>query len=67
MGAVLVASGALWVCPDLVKWQADRIILLAGFGLLLGTIYVLRLLPAFVVRLVCWMLTDTLYRVPRGG
>ena len=63
MGAVLVASGVLWVCHDLLKWQADRIILLAGFGLLLGTIYVLRLLPAFVVRLVCWMLTHTLYRI----
>ena len=63
MGAVLVASGVLWVCHDLLKWQADRIILLAGFGLLLGIIYVLRLLPAFVVRLVCWMLTHTLYRI----
>jgi acyl-[acyl-carrier-protein]-phospholipid O-acyltransferase/long-chain-fatty-acid--[acyl-carrier-protein] ligase len=63
MGAVLVASGVLWVCHDLLTWQADRIILLAGLGLLLGTVYVLRLLPAFVVRLVCWMLTHTLYRI----
>jgi len=63
MGAVLVASGVLWVCHDLLTWQADRIILLAGLGLLLGTLYVLRLLPAFVVRLVCWMLTHTLYRI----
>src|SRR5215471_6095047 len=47
MGAVLVASGVLWVCHDLLKWQADHIISLAGLGLLLGTIYVLRLLPAF--------------------
>jgi acyl-[acyl-carrier-protein]-phospholipid O-acyltransferase/long-chain-fatty-acid--[acyl-carrier-protein] ligase len=63
MGAVLVASGVLWVCHDLLKLQADGIILLAGLGLLLGTVYVLRLLPAFVVRLVCWMLTHTLYRI----
>ena len=39
------------------------IILLVGLGLLLSTVYVLRLLPAFVVRLVCWMLTHTLYRI----
>jgi acyl-[acyl-carrier-protein]-phospholipid O-acyltransferase/long-chain-fatty-acid--[acyl-carrier-protein] ligase len=63
MGAVLVASGVLWVGYDLLKLPADGIIMLAGFGLLLGTIYVLRLLPAFVVRLVCWMLTHTLYRI----
>ncbi len=63
MGAALVASGVLWVCHDLLKLQADYIILLAGLGLLLGTVYVLRLLPAFVVRLVCWMLTHTLYRI----
>jgi acyl-[acyl-carrier-protein]-phospholipid O-acyltransferase/long-chain-fatty-acid--[acyl-carrier-protein] ligase len=61
MGAVLVASGVLWVCHDLLTLPANRIILLAGLGLLLGTVYVLRLLPAFVVRLVCWMLTHTLY------
>jgi acyl-[acyl-carrier-protein]-phospholipid O-acyltransferase / long-chain-fatty-acid--[acyl-carrier-protein] ligase len=63
MGAILVASGVLWACHDLLKFQADRIILLAGLGTLLGTVCVLRLLPAFVVRLVCWMLTHTLYRI----
>jgi acyl-[acyl-carrier-protein]-phospholipid O-acyltransferase / long-chain-fatty-acid--[acyl-carrier-protein] ligase len=63
MGAVLVASGVLWVCHDLLTWRADHIILLVGLGLLLSTVYVLRLLPAFVVRLVCWMLTHTLYRI----
>jgi len=63
MGAVLVASGVLWVCHDLLTLPADRIILLAGLGLLLSTVYVLRLLPAFVVRLICWMLTHTVYRI----
>jgi len=63
MGGVLVASGVLWVCRDLLAFQADRIILLAGLGTLLGTGYALRLLPAFLVRLVCWMLTHTLYRI----
>jgi acyl-[acyl-carrier-protein]-phospholipid O-acyltransferase / long-chain-fatty-acid--[acyl-carrier-protein] ligase len=63
MGAVLVASGVLWVCHDLLTWRADHIILLVGLWLLLSTVYVLRLLPAFVVRLVSWMLTHTLYRI----
>src|SRR5262249_13266545 len=63
MGAVLVASGVLWVCHDLLKWQANGIILLAGLGLLLGTLYMLRLLPAFVIRLVCCILTHPLYRL----
>lgn len=63
MGAILAASGILWGLCDLLQLQADRIMMLAGAGTLLGTVYVLRLLPVFCVRLVCWMLTHTLYRI----
>jgi hypothetical protein len=54
MAPCLMASGVLWACHDLLTLQVDRNILRAGPGLLLNTVYVLRLLPACVVRLVCW-------------
>jgi acyl-[acyl-carrier-protein]-phospholipid O-acyltransferase/long-chain-fatty-acid--[acyl-carrier-protein] ligase len=63
MAAILVASGVLWALRDLLAFQADRIILLAGLVTLLGTGYALRLLPAVLLRLVCWMLTHSLYRI----
>jgi acyl-[acyl-carrier-protein]-phospholipid O-acyltransferase/long-chain-fatty-acid--[acyl-carrier-protein] ligase len=62
-GGILLASGVLWVCQHFFQLQAGRMILLFGLGTLLGTVYVLRLLPDFLVRLVLWMLTQTLYRI----
>jgi acyl-[acyl-carrier-protein]-phospholipid O-acyltransferase/long-chain-fatty-acid--[acyl-carrier-protein] ligase len=53
----------LWVSQSLLHLAADRLLLYFGLGTLLGTVYVLRLLPEFLVRLVLWMLTHTLYRI----
>jgi acyl-[acyl-carrier-protein]-phospholipid O-acyltransferase/long-chain-fatty-acid--[acyl-carrier-protein] ligase len=60
---ILLASGILWLCQSVLHLAADRLILLFGLGTLLGTVYVLRLLPDFLVRLVLWMVTHTLYRI----
>ena len=60
---ILLASGILWVCQSVLRLPADRLLLFFGLGTLLGTVYVLRLLPDFLVRLVLWMLTHTLYRI----
>jgi acyl-[acyl-carrier-protein]-phospholipid O-acyltransferase/long-chain-fatty-acid--[acyl-carrier-protein] ligase len=60
---ILLASGVLWVSQSLLHLSADRLLLYSGLGTLLGTAYVLRLLPEFLVRLVLWMLTHTLYRI----
>ena len=63
MSGVLLAAGVLWVCHDLLQLPADRIILVFGGVTLLSTVYVLRLLPDFLVRFVLWMLTHTVYRI----
>jgi acyl-[acyl-carrier-protein]-phospholipid O-acyltransferase/long-chain-fatty-acid--[acyl-carrier-protein] ligase len=60
---ILLASGALWVCQEFLQISADRIILTFGLGTLLGTVYILRLLPDFLVRFLLWLLTHTLYRI----
>jgi acyl-[acyl-carrier-protein]-phospholipid O-acyltransferase/long-chain-fatty-acid--[acyl-carrier-protein] ligase len=60
---ILLACGTLWVCQDLLRMSADRIILAFGIGTLFGTVYILRLLPDFLVRLLLWLLTHTLYRM----
>ncbi|MBM3226691.1 MAG: MFS transporter, partial [Candidatus Tectomicrobia bacterium] len=63
MAAVLGAAGLLWVSRDLLQWPVDRLILWTGVVTLLSTGYVLYLVPAFLMRLLCWMLTHTLYRI----
>ncbi|MGE3539569.1 MAG: MFS transporter [Candidatus Tectimicrobiota bacterium] len=75
MAAVLGASGLFWLGRGPAQLAADRLLLLLGLGIVGGTFYVLRLLPAFLVRLVCWLLTHSLYRIrilgeayiPRSG
>jgi len=60
---ILLASGALWLLRDHLHFQADRIVLLFGLFTLLATVYILRLLPDFLIRFCLWLLTHTLYRI----
>lgn len=63
MSGVLLASATLWFCHNLLQIPADQIILMFGLVTLLSTVYVLRLLPDFLVRFLLWMLTHTVYRI----
>jgi acyl-[acyl-carrier-protein]-phospholipid O-acyltransferase/long-chain-fatty-acid--[acyl-carrier-protein] ligase len=63
LSAILLAAVALWLGHTWLGLQARQMIALAGLSTCLATLYVLYLLPAFVIRLVCWMLTHTLYRI----
>jgi acyl-[acyl-carrier-protein]-phospholipid O-acyltransferase/long-chain-fatty-acid--[acyl-carrier-protein] ligase len=60
---ILLASAVLALCHDLLDLSANTIVLLVGGGTLLGTVYILRLLPDFLLRLLLWLLTHTLYRI----
>lgn len=60
---ILLASGAFWLCSSVLQLAADRVVLLFGCLTLLATVYVLRLLPDFLVRFLVWMLTHTVYRI----
>ena len=63
MAGILLASGVLWLLHDVLRLSADRILLASGLFTLVGTVYLLRLLPDFLVRFTLWLLTHTIYRV----
>ena len=62
-GGILLASGVLWFFRDLLHIQADRIIQIFGFFTFIVTAYIVRVLPGFFVRLILWMLANSLYRI----
>lgn len=64
---VLLASGALWLLSDWLLLPVDRIILLFGLFTLAATVYLLKILPDFLIRFTLWMLTHTIYRIRIKG
>jgi len=60
---ILIASGVLWTFHDKLNVSPDKLILLTGVLTLLVTIYIVTIIPEFLVRFVLWMLTHTFYRV----
>ncbi len=62
-GGILLASAVLWALRDLLQIQPDRIILILGLFTLLGTLYILSILPDFLIRFSLWLFTHTLYRI----
>ncbi|MBI2875837.1 MAG: MFS transporter [Candidatus Tectomicrobia bacterium] len=62
-GGILLASGALWALHDRLQVPADGIILAAGIFTLGGTVYLLAILPDFLIRFSLWMLTHSIYRI----
>ncbi len=66
-GGILLASAVLWALRDLLQIQPDRIILILGLFTLLATLYILSILPDFLIRFSLWMFTHTLYRIRIEG
>ena len=62
-GAILLASLLSWVLRDVLDTPPDRIILICGIFTLLSTVYVLKVLPDFLIRFVLWLFTHTVYKV----
>ncbi|MBI4479344.1 MAG: MFS transporter [Acidobacteria bacterium] len=62
VGAFL-AAGADYLLTSMLTISPPVIFLIAAAITLAGTIYVVRLLPDSLLRLLLWMLTNTLYRV----
>jgi acyl-[acyl-carrier-protein]-phospholipid O-acyltransferase/long-chain-fatty-acid--[acyl-carrier-protein] ligase len=62
-GGILLASGALWTQRDLLGIPADWIILILGLLTLAATIYILTIMPDFLIRFTLWLLTHTIYRI----
>jgi acyl-[acyl-carrier-protein]-phospholipid O-acyltransferase/long-chain-fatty-acid--[acyl-carrier-protein] ligase len=65
--AIMLASAALWLTRDIAGLTPDRILLLFGFFTLAASVYVLSVVPEFLVRFCLWLLTHTLYRIKIVG
>jgi acyl-[acyl-carrier-protein]-phospholipid O-acyltransferase / long-chain-fatty-acid--[acyl-carrier-protein] ligase len=63
MIAIMAASGVPWLCRDVLGMTADRIILAFGVFTLVASVYVLSVVPEFLVRFSLWLLTHSLYRI----
>lgn len=64
---LLLASGVLSLLHDVLHVRPDRLILVFGIVTLLVTVYIVRLVPAFLVRFLFWAVTHILYRVQIFG
>lgn len=60
---ILLASAALWILSGLLQVPADRVILIFGCVTIGGTIYLLTILPDFLIRFTLWLLTHSIYRI----
>jgi acyl-[acyl-carrier-protein]-phospholipid O-acyltransferase/long-chain-fatty-acid--[acyl-carrier-protein] ligase len=60
---ILLASGMLWLLRDGLHAQADQIVLIVGLLTLVATVYILTLLPDFLIRFTLWMITHSIYRI----
>ncbi len=64
---VLIAAGLTWLLGGPLRLTPDQGVLVMGILSLLGTAYILNLLPDFFLRFVLWAVTNTLYRVKPVG
>ena len=63
MAAIVGASAVLWISRDVAGLSADRIVLVFGVLTVVASIYVLSVVPEFLVRFCLWLLTHTIYRI----
>ena len=67
MAAMLLAAGAFWLLRGVLKLEADTIVLSAGLFTLAATVYILAVLPDFLIRFTLWLVTHTIYRIRIAG
>jgi acyl-[acyl-carrier-protein]-phospholipid O-acyltransferase/long-chain-fatty-acid--[acyl-carrier-protein] ligase len=64
---ILLAQAALWVATDRLHLGADRIILVFACLTVAASVYVLSVVPQFLVRFSLWLVTHTIYRIRIEG
>jgi len=65
--AMMVAYGLLDVMHDLLHWSPQLIFGALGVAMLVGAVVVTRVMPAFVVRFVLYILANLLFRIEVTG
>jgi len=61
--AILLASVSIYIFGKVLKIDPAQSFLLIGVVTILGTIYVCRLLPYALFRLIIWLLAHTIYKI----
>ncbi|MFQ5543656.1 MAG: acyl-[ACP]--phospholipid O-acyltransferase [Nitrospiria bacterium] len=64
---ILLASGVFWFSNDVLQLEPEQILLSLGLFTFIGTIYVMRILPDFLIRFTLWLLTHTIYKIRIEG
>ncbi|MGE0614618.1 MAG: MFS transporter [Bacteriovoracia bacterium] len=64
---VLIAAGLSWFLTDFLHLQIQQVVITVSLLTFAATIYILSLLPEAFVRLVLWILSNTIYRVRVRG
>jgi acyl-[acyl-carrier-protein]-phospholipid O-acyltransferase/long-chain-fatty-acid--[acyl-carrier-protein] ligase len=67
MVAIMLASAALSLLSDRLGLSPQRILLVFGVLTLLSSLYVLSVVPEFLIRFSLWLLTHTVYRIRIAG
>jgi len=64
---MLMSSGAMWLCYTRLHLSATAI--MAGFGvsMLLVTVYIVTIVPDYLVRFLLWLLTHSVFRIRITG
>lgn len=65
--AMLLGAAFLYVLRDYLMLNAAQIFVFAGLLTIIGTAYIISLLPYALVRFVIWVLTHTVYRIKTVG
>src|SRR5450759_2380000 len=64
---MLISSFVMWLCYTRLHLGAATIMLGFGVSLLAVTVYIVTIVPDYLVRFVLWMLTHSLFRVRIRG
>ena len=64
---MLIASGLMWLCYTRLHLSAATIMLAFGVSLLLVTVYIVTVVPDYLVRFVLWLLTHSIFRIRIHG
>ena len=60
---LLAASGILWALHDKLHVGPDTLILIFGGVTFLGALYIVSVVPEFLVRFTLWLTTHTLFKI----
>ncbi len=58
-----IALGTLWLLLRVLSFNPAQVFFICGVATIAGTIYVLTLLPQQFIRLIFWLITNTIYKV----